>query len=88
MGVYGARGALFKVRLTSHGYILAAKCTVINFVGYLNQEAAIYERLRPIQGMHVPVHLGNIDLDRPYFYNSIAEIIYIIFLSFRGKLIS
>lgn len=88
VGVHGARGALFKVRLTSHGYTLAAKCTVINFVGHLNQEAAIYERLRPIQGMHVPVHLGNVDLDRPYFYDGIAEIVHMMFLSFGGKLIS
>ena len=34
------------------------------------------------------VHLGNIDLNRPYFYNSIAKIVYIMFLSFRGQLIS
>ena len=88
VGVHGARGALFKVRLTSHGYILAAKCTVINFVGHLNQEAAVYEHLRPIQGMHVPVHLGNIDLDRPYFYDGIAEIVHMMFLSFGGILIS
>ena len=88
VGVHGARGALFKVRLTSHRYTLAAKCTVINFVGHLNQEAAIYERLRPIQGMHVPVYLGNINLDRPYFYDGIAEIVHMMFLSFGGKLIS
>ena len=88
VGVHGARGALFKVRLTSHGYILAAKCTVINFVCHLNQEAAIYKHLRPIQGVHVPVHLGNIDLDRPYFYEGIAKIVHMMFLSFGGKLIS
>ena len=75
VGLHGARGALFKVRLTSHGYTLA-------------QGAAIYKRLRPIQGVHVPVHLGNIDLDRPYFYDGIAEIVHMMFLSFEGRLIS
>ena len=48
VGVHGARGALFKVRLTSHGYTLAAKCTVIHFIGYLKREADIYKHLRPI----------------------------------------
>ena len=86
--VHGTRGVLFKVRLTSHGYTVAAKCTDINLIGRLNWEAAIYERLRSIQGIYVPVHLGNIDLDRPYFYDGIAEIVHMISLSFGGQLIS
>jgi len=36
VGVHRARGALFKVRLILYKYTLAAKCTVINFIGYLN----------------------------------------------------
>jgi len=87
VGIHGSRGALFKVRLGSYGYTLAAKCTVIDFVGHLKREAAIYERLRPIQGIHVPVYLGNMDLDRPYFYDGIAEIVHMMFLSFGGTLI-
>jgi len=88
VGVHGARGALFKIRLTSHGYTLAAKCTTVDFIGHLEQEAAIYKRLCPIQGFHVPVYLGNINLDHPYFYDSIAKIVHMMFLSFRGQLIS
>ena len=86
--VHGTRGVLFKVRLTSHGYTVAAKCTDINLTARLNWEAAIYERLRSIQGIYVPVHLGNIDLDRPYFYDGITEIVHMMFLSFGGQLIS
>ena len=86
--VHGTRGVLFKARLTSHGYTVAAKCTNINLISHLNWEAAIYKQLRLIQGIYVPVHLGNIDLNRPYFYNSIAEIIHIMSLSFGGQLIS
>ena len=48
----------------------------------------MYKRLRPIQGIHVPVHLGNIDLDRPFFYHGIAEIVHMMFMSFGGPLIS
>jgi len=88
VGLRGSRGVLFKVRLTSHGYTVAAKCTPIDFIAHLRHEAAIYERLRPIQGIHVPVHLGNVDLVRPYFYEGIAEIVHMMFLSFGGTLIS
>ncbi|KAL9099373.1 MAG: hypothetical protein Q9163_005121 [Psora crenata] len=85
VGVNGARGVLFMVRLTSHGYILAAKCTTIDFVTYLKREAAIYERLIPIQGIHVPVCLGSIDLDQSYNYDGIAEIVHMMFLGFGGR---
>ncbi|KAF1949654.1 hypothetical protein CC80DRAFT_529312 [Byssothecium circinans] len=39
-------------------------------------------------GIHVPVYLGNIDLETPYFYESICELVYMMFLSFGGKRIS
>ena len=60
----------------------------LDFIAHLRHEAAIYERLRPIQGIHVPVHLRNVDLVRPYFYEGIAEIVHMMFLSFGGTLIS
>ena len=85
VGVHGARGALFMVRLTSHGYTVAAKCTTIDFIAHLKREAIIYERLRPIQGIHVPVYLGNVDLDQPYFYDGIAEIVHMMFIGFGGQ---
>ena len=85
VGVHGARGALFIIRLTSHGYTLAAKCTTVDFIVYLKREAAIYERLRSIQGIHVPVYLGSVDLDRPYVYDGIAEIVHMMFFGFGGQ---
>jgi serine/threonine protein kinase len=88
VGTPGSCGVLFQIRLKSHGYIVAAKCTPIDFVHRLRWEATIYERLRPIQGVHVPVHLGNIDLETPYFYDGIAELVHMMLLSFGGKLIS
>jgi hypothetical protein len=81
----GACGVLFRVRLRSHGYVVAAKCTPAYFVHRLRREASIYERLRPIQGIHVPVHLGNIDLETPYFYEGIVELVHMMFLSFGGN---
>ncbi|KAF2174662.1 hypothetical protein K469DRAFT_681013 [Zopfia rhizophila CBS 207.26] len=88
VGVPGACGVLFRVRLKSHGYTVAAKSTPIDFVHRLKREATIYEHLRPIQGIYVPVHLGNIDLDTPYFYDGIAELVHMMLLSFGGKRIS
>ncbi|KAI4128198.1 MAG: hypothetical protein LQ347_004278 [Umbilicaria vellea] len=87
-GLHGARGALFIVRLTSHGYTLAAKCTTIDFIAHLKREAAIYEHLHPIQGTHVPVYLGNIDLDHPYVYDGVAEIVHMMFIGFGGYPVS
>ncbi|KAF1970566.1 hypothetical protein BU23DRAFT_582080 [Bimuria novae-zelandiae CBS 107.79] len=84
----GACGVLFRVRLKSHGYTVAAKCTPIDFVPRLQHEAAVYDVLRPIQGIHVPVHLGNIDLATPYYYEGICELVHMMFLSFGGKRIS
>ncbi|KAF2174667.1 hypothetical protein K469DRAFT_456143, partial [Zopfia rhizophila CBS 207.26] len=88
VGVHGARGALFQARLKSYGYTVAAKCTSLDFIYHLKREATIYKHLRPIRGIHVPVHLGNINLDRPYFYDGITELVHMMFLSFGGKLIS
>jgi serine/threonine protein kinase len=48
----------------------------------------VYDLLRPIQGIHVPVHLGNIDLATPYYYEGICELVHMMFLSFGGKRIS
>jgi hypothetical protein len=80
----GACGVLFRVRLRSHGYTVAAKCTPIDFVHRLQYESTVYDLLRPIQGIHVPVHLGNIDLETPYFYEGICELVHMMFLSFGG----
>jgi len=86
-GIHGSRGALFRVRLTSHGYTVAAKCTVIELVAHMKQEAAVYEHIRPIQGIHVPMYLGSIDLDRPYYYDGFADIVHMMFFGFGGGLI-
>ncbi|KAF2806116.1 uncharacterized protein BDZ99DRAFT_539609 [Mytilinidion resinicola] len=88
VGIPGACGVLFQVRLNSYGYTAAAKCTPIDFIHRLRREATIYEHLRPLQGVYVPVHLGNIDLVYPYFYEGITELVHMMFLSFGGELIS
>ncbi|PHH81579.1 hypothetical protein CDD83_3540 [Cordyceps sp. RAO-2017] len=84
----GARGVLFKVTLLSHGYTFVAKGTVEAFIDDLQHEAAVYERLKLSQGIHVPVHLGAIDLrsvNRTYYYWFTVDIIHLMFLSWGGE---
>jgi hypothetical protein len=86
----GSRGVPFRATLASHGYTVIAKCTPNDFVEDLRNEAAIYEQLRTIQGQYVPIHLGNLDLDfkRPYYYEGIAKLVHVMFLSYGGTPIS
>ena len=85
IGIHGACGVPFRVRLASHGYTVVAKATPIWFTKRLEQEAAIYKRLGPIQGTYVPVCLGSIDTEKPYRYDGIAELERMMFLSYGGK---
>ena len=84
MGIPCTRGVPIKVRLASFGYTLVAKCAPAELASYLKHEAAVYERLKPIQGIHVPVCLGIIDLDRPYRFEGIAVLVHAMFLSYGG----
>ncbi|KAF7879510.1 hypothetical protein EAF04_000706 [Stromatinia cepivora] len=85
MGVQGARGALFKITLTSHGYTVAAKGTVAAFVKDLEHERQVYRRLWRMQGILVPVCLGSIDLAHPYYYDIGVQIVHMMILSWAGE---
>ncbi|RYP01932.1 hypothetical protein DL764_006027 [Monosporascus ibericus] len=80
----GLLGALFKVRLSSHGYTLVAKGMEGLDLGRLQHENRVYDRLRTIQGKHVPVCLGMIDLVLPYYYDS-GVFEHFLFLSWAGR---
>lgn len=80
----GSRGSLFKVRLSTHGYTLVAKGVESLDRACQKHENDIYTRLRAIQGKHVPVCLGSIDLIRPYYYDS-GVYAHFIFLSWAGQ---
>ncbi|KAH6889924.1 hypothetical protein B0T10DRAFT_487099 [Thelonectria olida] len=88
LGQGGARGVLFKVTLLAHGYTFVSKGTARAFTKDLQHEAAVYKRLRPIQGIYVPVYLGAIDLrsmNRIYYYDHRVYVIHMIFLSWGGN---
>jgi hypothetical protein len=85
LGIHGTRGALLKVTLSSYGYTMPAKCTVPEFVHHLEHEAAVYQRLLPVQGIHVPLYLGSLDLDSPCNYDGIADLVHMMLLSPGGQ---
>jgi hypothetical protein len=84
----GARGVLFRVTLLAYGYTFVSKGTVSAFVPDLEHEAAVYRRLRSLQGVCVPVFLGAIDLrdlGRTYYYALKVRIIYMMLLAWGGE---
>ncbi|KAI1475638.1 hypothetical protein F4774DRAFT_275140 [Daldinia eschscholtzii] len=83
----GACGVLFRITLLVYGYTFVAKGTVRTLINNLKHEAAVYNRLKPIQGHHVPVFLGAIDLretDIIYYYDFKVYIVYMMLLSWGG----
>ncbi|KAI0112026.1 hypothetical protein GGR51DRAFT_507737 [Nemania sp. FL0031] len=87
LGIQGARGVLFQVTMLAYEYTFICKGTVPTFIPNLKHEAAVYERLKPVQGISVPVFLGAIDLrsvNRTYYYDHRVYIIYMTFLSWGG----
>jgi hypothetical protein len=82
--IHGARGALLKVCLTSHGYTLVAKGYEARCRKHVLNEAQIYERLEPAQGRYVPVFCGLIDLDVPYHYDGV-ELRHLLLMSWAGR---
>ena len=85
LDIQGARGALFKLTLTSYGYTIVGKGTVRAFVPDLYHEGRIYKRLRQHQGRVVPVCLGNVDCIQPYYYDFGVRIIHFLLLSWGGE---
>ena len=84
LGKQGARGAIFKITLISHGYTLVAKGTVEAFVVDLQREGHEYERLQILQGTTVPVCLGNLHLERTYFLDVGVKIIHMMLMAWVG----
>ena len=82
----GGRGSLFKITLSTHGYTFVAKGTVKAFVTDIRREGRIYQtHLGSLQGYHVPVYLGNIELAQPYYLDTNVRIVHMMLLSWVGK---
>ncbi|KAH7021698.1 hypothetical protein B0J12DRAFT_393167 [Macrophomina phaseolina] len=80
----GSRGALFKVRLSSHGYTLVAKGMEEHNAYHLRHESCMYQHASAAQGRAVPVCIGLTDLEIPYFFDGGAYT-HMLFLSWAGR---
>ncbi|KAL2193978.1 hypothetical protein P885DRAFT_71775 [Corynascus similis CBS 632.67] len=80
----GSVGSLFKVRLSAYGYTLVAKGVETGNLGRLRHEKDVYDRIYDIQGNHVPVCLGLIDLVLPYYFDG-YQFRHFLLLSWAGQ---
>ncbi|KAG6128394.1 hypothetical protein E4U38_005712 [Claviceps purpurea] len=81
-GIFGSFSMLFKVTLLAYGYTFVSKGTISTLVERLKNEAKMYKQLEPIQGTHVPVFLGTIDLrtmDKSYSVYWGVDVVHMIF---------
>ena len=81
----GARGALFRLTLISHGYTVVGKGTITAYIKELRHEAEVYQRLVALQAIHIPICLGSIDLDQPFYYDDGVRIMHFMLLSWAGE---
>ena len=82
--LYGARGALFKVRLSACGYTMVAKGMENALQRFILHEYKVYQRLESLQGRDIPVCCGWIHLDIPYFFDGVA-LDYFLITAFAGR---
>ncbi|KFY50792.1 hypothetical protein V495_00095 [Pseudogymnoascus sp. VKM F-4514 (FW-929)] len=84
MYIHGTRGAFFKVKLPTFGYTVVAKGTGVECVSDLIYESEIYQRLHPLQGKCMSVHIGDMKVDSLLYYAGAVRIVHMMFLSFGG----
>ncbi|KLJ12392.1 hypothetical protein EMPG_12577 [Blastomyces silverae] len=84
-GLYGRIGVLFKITLTKYGYTFVAKGVQVVDESDLAHEACVYAQLSHLQGMKVPVFLGNITLEQPYPLVSLARVTQMMLMSWAGR---
>ena len=87
LGLQGARGALFRITLLSHGYVLVAKGTVRAFAPDMLHEAQVYRCLETLQGTVIPVCFGYIRLRSRYYLTLGVKIRHMLLMSWGGEMI-
>ncbi|KAI5861970.1 hypothetical protein GGS23DRAFT_121152 [Durotheca rogersii] len=82
-GVFGSVGTLFNVRTPVYGYTLVAKGVQREDMMLLRLEHQIYDWLRKIQGVHVPVCVGRVRPGAPYKWRGGSFVLFLL-LSWAG----
>jgi hypothetical protein len=84
-GDCGSYGAPFKITCAAYGYTLTGKGTTDKLWKEVSREAEVYQVLRKVQGLAVPVFLGAIDLNLTYFLHGAGEIRHMLLMSWGGR---
>ncbi|EON64125.1 hypothetical protein W97_03355 [Coniosporium apollinis CBS 100218] len=88
LGREGDTGFLLYIAPNLHGYTLVAKGTTRDKVPYLRHEATVYQHIRALQGICLPVYLGSLDLihahECDHMYGP-QELVHLMFLSSAGE---
>lgn len=83
-GLFGESGVLFKITLNRYGYTFVAKGVQKANEDDLDHEVNVYSHLSHLQGIVVPVCLGEITLVRPYPLVSMAKVTRMMLMSWAG----
>lgn len=84
LDIRGATGFLIKATLLKYGYIVVIKATSEERQHRLQAEIENYQRLRELQGEHIPVCLGSFKPDATYSYAG-KKMTLMMILSWSGK---
>ncbi len=87
LDIDGSRGTIFKITLTSHAYTIIAKGVQQDDIHHLQNEAKVYHQLCSLQGSHIPVCIGSINLIKPYYHRHrhyVCEFVQLLLLSYAG----
>ena len=82
--LYGARGALFKVRLSACGYTMVAKGMENALQRFIIHENKVYKHLESLQGRDIPVCCGWVHLDSPLYFDGVP-LDHFLITSFSGR---
>ncbi|THV85431.1 hypothetical protein D6D29_02361 [Aureobasidium pullulans] len=81
----GRSGVLYMVRILMTGHCLVAKGYRHEDVGWLQNELAVYERLKALQGKFIPVCCGVVDLPKAYNTTESRAVQHLLLLSWAGE---
>ncbi|KAL7822718.1 hypothetical protein V8C26DRAFT_387154 [Trichoderma gracile] len=84
LNLSGSMGVLFKVTLAPHGYTFVVKAVMQENVSRLLREGDMYTRLKDVQGGCIPVYLGILQLNLP-FYHDANKYTHFMLLSWAGR---
>ncbi|KAL2372011.1 hypothetical protein RJ035_005769 [Blastomyces gilchristii] len=84
-GDCGSYGAPFKITCATYGYTVVGKGTTSWLWKEVSREVEVYQILRSLQGIAIPVFLRAIDLRLVYFLHGAGEIRHMLLMGWGGE---